>query len=109
MSSQNNAQQLPDIVRSIESRVGQLLEDHKRLTKLNHELQMQRDKLLCAKQEMQQQIAQLEKDLALSQLKSGLEGGSKNNQRARAYINRLMREVDNCITLLSSPGADLKE
>ena len=34
------------------------------------------------------------------QLAEGLAGGSGNRDKARARVNRLMREVDKCIALL---------
>ncbi len=91
------------MVREIESRMEQLIADHKRLTKLNSELIQQRNSLISAKQEMQERIVKLEKEITLTQLKNGLKGNAKSNARARAYINRLLREVDTCITQLSSP------
>jgi hypothetical protein len=34
------------------------------------------------------------------QLAEGLAGGSQNREKARARINRLMREVDKCIAMV---------
>ena len=37
------------------------------------------------------------------QLAEGLSGGGRNRAKARARVNRLMREVDRCIALLEKP------
>ncbi len=37
------------------------------------------------------------------QLAEGLAGGSRNREKARARVNRLMREVDKCIALAEQP------
>ena len=37
------------------------------------------------------------------QLTEGVAGGGRNRENARARVNRLMREVDKCITLLNKP------
>ena len=37
------------------------------------------------------------------QLTAGLAGGSADKEKARARVNRLMREVDKCIALLNKP------
>lgn len=94
------------VVQRVESRVEQLIADHKRLSELNRDLMEQREKLLVSKREMQERIAALEKELTMSELRGGLVVATKSHTRARSYVNRLMREVDHCITLISSPGGD---
>ncbi|MFI3259359.1 MAG: hypothetical protein R3Y16_04610 [Rikenellaceae bacterium] len=120
MASQSNSA-LPSVVRKIESRVEQLIEDHARLTALNRELVQQRDSLLSLKRQQQLQIAKLERELAIVELKRDLShptktgteaaatvgsvaelSGEGGNKRAVSYVNRLLREVDACIKLLSS-------
>lgn len=102
----SNSRALPSVVHTIERRVEQLIADHKRLSELNHQLIEQCETLKEERRTAQEQIVMLEKELAIKEVQAGL-AGSKGNNRARAYINRLMREVDTCITLLSSPGAEL--
>ena len=63
------------VITNIEARVRQLIDDHKRLSDL------------CA------------------ELTEGLAGGGRNREKARARVNRLMREVDKCIALLGQPLA----
>lgn len=106
MPTSNNTPQA-SVVRAIESRVERILADHKRLYDHNKALTAQRDELLKSRRELQEKMAKMEKELAIAQLSASLSGSTKTNTRAKAYINRLMREVDSCITLLSSPGGQL--
>jgi len=48
---------------------------------------------------------ELDAELARMQLTEGLAGGGRNREKARARVNRLMREVDKCIALLGQPLA----
>ncbi len=105
----SNSRALPSVVHTIERRVEQLIADHKRLSELNRELREQCEVLKAEKRTAQERMAQLEKELAIYEVQGGLAGSTKSNNRARAYINRLMREVDACITLISSPGGANKE
>ncbi len=105
MASNNNSAP-QGVVQRVESRVEQLLADHMRLSELNRDLMEQRDTLQATKREMQERITTLERELTLSELRGGLVVATKSGSRARAYVNRLMREVDHCITLISSPGGE---
>ena len=55
---------------------------------------------------MRERVRSLEKDLARKELTEGLTGRSSDRDKAKARVNRLMREVDKCIALLGSPGED---
>lgn len=105
MASNNNSAP-QGVVQRVESRVDQLLADHKRLSELNRDLIEQRDNLQATKREMQERITTLERELTLSELRGGLVVATRSGSRARAYVNRLLREVDHCITLISSPGGE---
>ena len=80
------------VITNIEARVRQLIDDHKRLSDLCAELTAQR-------------VRELDAELARMQLTEGLAGGGRNREKARARVNRLMREVDKCIALLGQPLA----
>ncbi|MFI3282542.1 MAG: hypothetical protein SNG10_03325 [Rikenellaceae bacterium] len=103
-----------NIISSLESRVDQLISDHKRLGDLCRSLQSERDMLLAQKREMQEQMKSLEHQLSVLQLCEGLGSSTatasrdESRNRARARVNRLMREVDKCINLLSATE-DVKE
>ena len=91
------------VITNIEARVRQLIDDHKRLSDLCAELTAQRDTLRSEKRTLEERVRELDAELARMQLTEGLAGGGRNRDKARARVNRLMREVDKCITLLNKP------
>ncbi len=94
------------VVQRVEQRVEQLIADHQRVNALNKQLLTQREQLQRTKRELQERVKELEHQLTLKQMQEGLASATKSNKKAKAYVNRLMREIDNCITLLSNPGAN---
>ncbi len=104
MSAHSNVQQ--SVVKAVEGHVEQLIADHKRLSERNRDLTSQCDKLRATKRELQERVAALEKELSAADMALGLSTslqGSKSKQRARAYVNRLMREIDACLTYITTP------
>lgn len=93
------------VIGNIEARIRQLVEDHKRLSEFCTELTRQRDGLKAENRSLQERIRTLEDEVSRMQLAEGLAGGSRNREKARARVNRLMREVDKCIALLGTPEA----
>lgn len=91
-------------ITDIESRVRQLIDDHRRLTALCAELTAQRDGLKAENRGLQERLRELDSELSRMQLTEGLAGESRNKEKARARVNRLMREVDKCIALLGKPA-----
>ena len=92
------------VITNIEARVRLLIDDHKRLSGLCTELAQQRDALEREKRALQEQGRDLEAEVAKLQLVDGLAGGRTNRDKARARVNRLMREVDKCIALVGNPS-----
>ena len=93
------------VITNIEARVRQLIDDHKRLSDLCAELTAQRDTLRSEKRTLEERVRELDAELARMQLTEGLAGGGRNREKARARVNRLMREVDKCIALMGQPLA----
>ena len=91
------------VITNIEARVRQLIDDHKRLSDLCAELTTQRDTLRSEKRTLEERVRELDAELARMQLTEGLAGGGSNREKARARVNRLMREVDKCIALAEQP------
>ena len=91
------------VIGNIETRVRQLIEEHRRLKQACAELTAQRDTLLDEKRTLEARIRELDAQVARMQLVEGLAGGSRDRDKARARVNRLMREVDKCIALLERP------
>lgn len=91
------------VITTIETRIVQLVDDHKRLSQLCAELTAQRDSLKAENRTLQERVRDLDAELSRMQLTEGLAGESRNREKARARVNRLMREVDKCIALLGRP------
>jgi len=66
-------------------------------------MHFKRDSLKAENRTLQERIRELDGELSRMQLTEGLAGGSRNRDKARARVNRLMREVDKCIALLGRP------
>lgn len=89
------------VIESIRSHIERLVSENRRLKREHARIGAQRDKLLAENRGMAGQIAELEKKLAVMELREGLAGQSDQAKIARARVNRLMREVDKCIALLN--------
>lgn len=91
------------VIINLENRIGRLIEDHRRLRSLSKELVAERDALKTINRSLEERVRELDAELARMQLTEGLSGESRNREKARARVNRLMREVDKCIALLDRP------
>lgn len=89
------------VITTLESRIGQLIDDHKRLTELCAQLTAQRESLRAENRTLRERVRELDAELSRMQLTEGLAGGNRNREKARARVNRLMREVDKCIALVA--------
>ena len=88
------------VISDFEAQIRQLIADHRRLTAL---CKAERDVLRKENRDLQMQVKELGKELARVQLSQGLAGNAPDQSKAIARVNRLMREVDKCITLLNKP------
>lgn len=91
------------VIDTLEARIRTLIDDHRRLAGLCGELTAQRDALRTENRTLQERIRELDVELQRMQLAEGLAGGGRDREKARARVNRLMREVDKCIALLGKP------
>ncbi len=89
------------VILNIESRVSRLVEAHSRLSASCSSLTSERDQLLAENRRLQMRIKELEEQLSVSELCDGFGGVNANRERAKARVNRLLREVDRCIALLN--------
>lgn len=105
--------QLSGVVQTLESTVERLLEDHRQLSEHCKALRRECEELKRAEREAQERAQKLQRELERADLITTMSGGGGlgqgGNRRARAYINRLMREVDNCIALLSATGIEQQD
>ncbi|MEG1699671.1 MAG: hypothetical protein RRY33_04475 [Alistipes sp.] len=88
------------VITHIEARTQQLIDDHKRLTAICAAMTAERDGLKAENRALQERLRELAAEVSRMQLTEGLTGQSRNRDKARARVNRLMREVDKCIALL---------
>ena len=86
---------------NISAQVERLIGSHSALAKACSELTAERDSLRDENRMLKLQIRDLQQQLSRMQLSDGLSGGTADKERARARINRLLREVDRCIALLA--------
>lgn len=91
------------VVNSLGEKIGRVIEDNTRLRKECDDLSAEKERLRAENRQLQEKIATLQRKLSLLELGEGL-GGTQDEaakKRARAQINRLMREIDRCIALVS--------
>lgn len=88
------------VITNLETRVGQLIDDHRRLSERCSQLTAQCDALRNEKRALEERVKALDAELARMQLTEGLAGGTRDKEKARSRVNRLMREVDKCIALV---------
>lgn len=91
------------VINDLGNRIRQLVDDHKRLSGQCMQLAVQRENLRADNRALQERIRTLEAELSRKELTEGLAGAGPNREKARARVNRLMREVDKCIALLRGP------
>ncbi len=94
------------VIQNIEARVRQLIGEHRQLSGICAELTAERDALRKENRALEERNRELDAEVARMQLTEGLAGGSTNRDKARARVNRLMREVDKCIALLERPDVE---
>lgn len=95
------------VIANLEARIRQLIDDHRRLSDRCAELVQQGDALRARNRTLEERVRELEAEVARMQLAEGLAGEDRSRDKARARVNRLMREVDKCIALLGGPVGDV--
>lgn len=89
-----------EVIDELGHRVARLIEEHRSAKASCKALG---EECLALKEEnrsLRERIRELDSELALLQLSEGLAGDSRNKDKARARVNRLMREVDRCIAIV---------
>ena len=90
-----------EIVQRLEKSIDTMLEKYTLATEELERLQM----LTAAQQRkirtLQQQLSDTERALAQAKLSEAMTSVGRDNKAARTQINRLLREVDKCIVMVS--------
>ncbi len=93
-----------DPISALEVKVQTLIADHKRLKSLLHEAAQQLRSLEQSNRALHEEKELAHKELSRLHLIEALAGGGEDEEardRARARVNRLIREIDSCIALLN--------
>ncbi len=91
------------LIESLKAKVAKVIDDNRTLREQAARLRRAEEKLRVERSELRGRVAELEHRIGVLEL-SGSMGGNRSVQeekRARARVNRLMREVDKCIALAS--------
>ena len=88
-----------EIIANLAAQVRRLMAEHAKLRGLCDRMKTEGDAL--RKENRTLRVRSLEEELSCVRLAEGLAGGGRNRERARARVNRLVREVDRCIALLN--------
>lgn len=89
------------IIKAVREKTERLIADNRKLRKELGRVGEQKERLKAERSEMAERIAQMEKRIAVLELKEGMSGNAEDPKLASARVNRLMREVDKCIALLN--------
>ena len=88
-----------EAIRIIARQTERLMEEHGKAVSQRNALNAECLTLREENRRLQERIKELESELTLAHLNAGLSGDASSRKRARARINRLMREVDRCIAI----------
>ena len=87
------------VIASLKEKVGKLLADNRML---RAELKkLERDRTALQKRNAEEKILALEKQVQTLETARAFAGSKADNRAARLRVNRLIREIDNCIALMN--------
>ena len=89
------------VISELNKSVEQLIEEHQKMSLECRKLRAVRDSLKEENRELETKVRDLDRELGRLQHGEGLAGSKADKEKARARVNRLMREVDKCIDLLT--------
>ena len=87
-------------IEKLAEQVRLLIEEHRLKSEFCARLTAECRDLKEENRSLQERVKQLDSELATAQLGAGLAGDNGNTAKARARVNRLMREVDRCIAIV---------
>ena len=89
-----------EVIEKLAEQVKILIEEHRQKSEQCDRLAAECRNLKEENRSLQERVKQLDSEVATLQLGEGLAGDDRNTAKARARVNRLMREVDNCIAIV---------
>ena len=89
-----------EAISRLAEQVKSLIEDHRRKSEQCDRLAAECRDLKEENRSLQERVKQLDAEVATLHLSQGLAGDNRNKAKARARVNRLMREVERCIAIV---------
>lgn len=89
------------VVESVKEKVERLLADNRMLRAELKKASADEQRLRLQKRTAEEKILALEKRIRTLETARGLAGTKADNKIARLRVNRLLREIDNCIALMN--------
>ena len=89
------------IIATLKGQVGKLLDDNQMLRAEHKKLVPERERIALQKREAEEKILALEKRVRTRETARAFAGSKADNKAARLRVNRLIREIDNCIALMN--------
>lgn len=89
-------------IENISVQIERLMNEHRKVTSQRDTLAGECRELQAENRSLREQVKRLESELSAAQVGDGLSGDGRNRKKARARINRLLREVDRCIAIVGS-------
>ena len=103
MAAENASKRAVD---NIGRQVERLMDEHRKVSEQRDRLDGECRQLRDENRQLKEQVKRLETELTAAQVSEGLAGDERNRKKARARVNRLLREVDRCIALAGSEIED---
>lgn len=88
-------------IAGLRSKVEGIIADNRKLRDAVAKLTTERDKVKGQKREAEEKIALLEKRVHVLEMAESFAGNGVDNRVAKLRINKLLREIDQCIALMN--------
>lgn len=92
---------LIEIVDSLETRIGKILERNSKLSKINSEMEKELSVLRAEQQKSQAEIDSWSQQCTSLRIANSILGSDEHKRETKLKINALIREIDTCISQLS--------
>lgn len=89
------------IIQTLREKVGQLIANNRGLRSDLTKVIAERDKAIARRRAAEEKILLLEKRINTLETAGGFGGTRADNKAARLRVNRLLREIDDCIAMMN--------
>lgn len=89
------------VLEKINQNIERLISHSDRLAKENEELRKERERLVTKDAERAAEIALLKKKIETIEFSNGLVASEGDSSRARRRLKKILREIDECIALIT--------